>query len=55
VEFRDEDAQAADAARALEREAARIAADPEDRREIAAIRKLLDEVSEPWSVYAEPR
>lgn len=32
----------------LEAEVARIAADPDDRREIAEIQALLDELSEPW-------
>lgn len=34
--------------RALRAEAARLAADEDDRREMAAIAEELDEISEPW-------
>lgn len=34
--------------RALHAEAARLAADEDDRREMAAIAEELDEISEPW-------
>lgn len=33
---------------ALRAEAARLAADEDDRREMAAIAEELDEISEPW-------